>query len=247
LAFIDDHSRLIPHAEFYFSESLPCFLNALEQALLARGLPRRLYTDNGAAFRSHHLEHVTASLGIALIHARPYKPQGKGKIERFFRTVRSEFLPGFKGDTLHDLNEALDLWLTHVYHQRKHSSTGQAPFSRFTAKMECLRQAPTNLRDFFRKTAKRRVAKDRTVSLEGRIFEAPVPLIGQQVTLLYHDHDPERVEIMLGKKSYGIAHPVNLHVNCRVKRDKYASVELQLAESPSTHKGGSLWGKRGRT
>lgn len=246
LAFIDDHSRLIPHAEFYFSESLDSFLKALEGALLTRGLPRKLYTDNGAAFRSHHLEHVTASLGIALIHARPYKPQGKGKIERFFRTIRSDFLPGFRGDTLYDLNEALDAWLTHDYHQRKHSSTGQTPFARFTEKMECLRPAPPNLRDFFRKTARRRVAKDRTVSLDGRIFEAPVPLIGQQVTLLYHDHEPERVEIMLGKKSYGLARPVDLHVNCRVKRDKYAGVELKPEESPTLHKGGSLWGKRGR-
>jgi putative transposase len=100
IAFIDDHSRLVPHAEFFFSESLDSFLKALKQALSTRGLPRKLYTDNGPAFRSHHLEHITASLGIALIHARPYKPQGKGKIERFFRTVRSDFLTGFRGDTL---------------------------------------------------------------------------------------------------------------------------------------------------
>ena len=100
LAFIDDHSRLVPHGEFYLSESVPSYLKALEEALLTRGLPRKIYTDNGTAFRSHHVEHVTASLGIALIHARPYKPQGKGKIESFFRTVRGEFLTGFKGNAL---------------------------------------------------------------------------------------------------------------------------------------------------
>ena len=83
LAFIDDHSRLIPHAEFYLSESLDCYIRALEQALSTRGLPRKLYVDNGPAFRSHHLEYISASLSIALVHARPYKPQGKGKIERF--------------------------------------------------------------------------------------------------------------------------------------------------------------------
>ncbi|MCG6535731.1 MAG: DDE-type integrase/transposase/recombinase, partial [Syntrophales bacterium LBB04] len=94
IAFIDDHSRLVPHGCFYLSETINTFLKALEQALLTRGLPRKLYVDNGPAFRSHHLEQVTASLGIALIHARPYKPQGKGKIERFFRTVRMNFLSG---------------------------------------------------------------------------------------------------------------------------------------------------------
>jgi transposase InsO family protein len=246
LAFIDDHSRLVPHAQFFFSESVECFLRAMECALLTRGLPRKLYTDNGAAFRSHHLEHVAAALGIALIHARPYKPQGKGKIERFFRTLRAGFLPGFRGGELNELNTALDAWLAHDYHQRKHSSTGQTPFARFTSQMECIRQAPPNLKDFFRKAVRRRVAKDRTVSLDGRIFEAPVPLIGQQVTLLYHTHEPQRIEIMHGTKSYGLANPVDLHVNCRVKRDKHAGVELQAEESPALHKGGRLWGKRGR-
>ena len=87
IAFLDDHSRLVPHAEFYLSEGLACFLDAFKMGLLKRGLPRKLYTDNGAAFRSRHLEQVCASLGIALVHARPYRPQGKGKIERFFGRV----------------------------------------------------------------------------------------------------------------------------------------------------------------
>ena len=80
IAFIDDHSRLIPYARFYLSERLTSFLDAFEKALLKRGLPRKLYVDNGAAYRSKRLEHITASLGIALTHARPYKPQGKGYV-----------------------------------------------------------------------------------------------------------------------------------------------------------------------
>jgi len=246
IAFIDDHSRLVPHAEFYLSESLPSYLKALEGALLTRGLPRKLYTDNGSAFRSHHLEHVTASLGIALIHARPYKPQGKGKIERFFRTVRGDFLTGFKGTTLAELNQALFFWLNDLYHQRIHSSTGQTPFARFTSKMECLREAPPNLREYFRKTVRRRVAKDRTISLNGRIFEAPVSLIGRHVALMYHEGEPELVEILLNGVSYGMATPVNLSVNCRVKRDKAAGIRLESVEQPEKYQGGSLWGKRGR-
>lgn len=244
LAFIDDHSRLVPHAEFYLSESVESFLKALQEALSTRGLPRKLYTDNGSAFRSHHLEHVCASLGIALIHARPYKPQGKGKIERFFRTVRSDFLTGFRGESLDDLNQALSLWLSDIYHQRKHTSTGQAPFARFTAKMECLRQPPKNLSDSFRKTARRKVAKDRTISLDGRMFEAPVTLIGKQVSLLYHDQDPKAVEIVFNGQTYGLLTPLDIHVNCRVKRDKNNNAELLSIDETQTYKGGSLWGRR---
>jgi transposase InsO family protein len=243
LAFIDDHSRLIPHAEFYLSESLDCYIKALEQAISTRGLPRKLYTDNGPAFRSHHLEFITASLGIALVHARPYKPQGKGKIERFFRTVRSDFLTGFKGETLDDLNLALHFWLNDIYHQRIHSSTGQSPFARFTAHMECIRQAPRNLRDHFRKTARRKVAKDRTISLDGRIFEAPVALVGKQVSLLYHDDDPLQVEVLLNAKTYGLLTPLDIHVNCRVKRDKNNNPDLISTDEGRNYKGGSLWSR----
>jgi len=246
IAFIDDHSRLVPHAQFYLSESLESYLKALKEALSTRGLPRKLYTDNGPSFRSHHLEHITASLGIALIHARPYKPQGKGKIERFFRTVRSDFLPGFRGDTLDDLNLSLSLWLSDIYHQRKHTSTAQTPFARFTAKMECLREAPKNLRDYFRKTARRKVAKDRTISLDGRLFEAPVALIGKQVSLLYHEQDREQIEILWNGKSYGLLVPLDIHVNCRVKRDKNNNPQLVSDDEPQSYKGGSLWGRQSK-
>ena len=240
IAIIDDHSRLITHGQFYLSEKLTCYLDCLEHALLRRGLPRKLYVDNGPAFRSRHLEHVTAALGIALIHAKPYQPQGKGKIERFFRTVRGDFLSGFKGDTLHELNEAFDLWITDLYHKRKHSATGQSPFARFTNNLQCLRPAPDNLKDHFRQRARRRVAKDRTITLNGRLFEAPVALIGRQVELLYHNHSPEQVEILFKQRSYGMAHSVHLHVNCRVKRDKNRHTQITPGDPQHTYRGGNL-------
>ena len=246
LAFLDDHSRLVPHAQFYLSEGLNCYLDALKQALLRRGLPRKLYLDNGPAFRSKHLEHISASLGVALIHASPYKPQGKGKIERFFRTVRMQFLPGFKGKTLEDLNEAFDLWLNDLYHQRKHSSTGQSPFERFTAYMECLRAAPRELQDYFRKHARRKVAKDRTITLNGKLYEAPVTLIGKQVLLLYHENQPQQVEVLYNQQSYGYLILLDLHVNARVKRDKNSGTDLEMTDKPPRYQGGRLWDKERR-
>jgi len=240
IAMLDDHSRLITHGEFYLSENIHSYVNALEQALLKRGLPRKLYLDNGPAFRSLHLEHITASLGIALIHSRPYKPQGRGKIERFFRGVREEFLVGFRGKTLHDLNEAFDAWLRYVYHIRKHSSTGQSPFERFTTNMACLRTAPADLRDHFRTVARRTVAKDRTLTINGKLYEAPVALIGKRVEVLYHENDPERVEVRFGKKSYGYLVTVDIHVNCRVKRRDGKTI-VETPETQNNYRGGMLW------
>ncbi len=239
IAIIDDHSRLIPYARFYFSEKLEVYIDVFEKALLIRGLPRKLYVDNGAAFRSHHLEHIAASLGIALIRARPYKPQGKGKIERWFKTIRSRYLPTFTGNTIEQLNRGLEIWLEQ-YHGRKHGSTGQTPFERFTSNMECLRAAPKNLKDHFRKTARRKVAKDRTITLNGRLFEGPVELMGKRVELLWHESKPQEVEVIFDKKSYGPALPVDVHVNCRIKRDKNSCAQMTAADS-SKYRGGRLW------
>jgi putative transposase len=240
IAFLDDHSRLVPFARFYLSEKLDDFLDAFENALLKRGLPRKLYVDNGAAYRSKHLEHITASLGIALIHAKPYQPQGKGKIERFNRRVRQQFLPTLPTTvSLADLNERFDAWLRQQYHATRHSAIGQTPMQRFTSRMECIRPAPDNLSDHFRVVARRRVAKDRTVTLNGRLFEAPVALIGQRVDLVYHPDRPRKVEVMLSNKSYGYLQPVDLAVNCRVKRDK--NNHAQIATDAAGNKSGEIF------
>jgi transposase InsO family protein len=138
IAFMDDRSRPGPYGEFFLSESVSSFLRALEGALPTRGLPRKIYTDNGAVFRSHHVEHVAASPAVGLIRARPYKPQGKGKKGRSFRTVRADFLTGFQGETLPYLNQCFHIWLTEIHQQRKRPSTGQTLFTRFTSKTECL-------------------------------------------------------------------------------------------------------------
>jgi putative transposase len=246
IAIIDDHSRLITYARFYLSEASVYYLDAFENALAKRGLPRKLYVDNGACFRSKHLEYITASLAISLIHAKPYTPQGKGKIERWFKTVRSSFLPMFKGSGLIELNEALTLWVTESYHQRIHGATGQTPFERFTSKMHCLRTSPANLKDYFRKVARRKVNKDRTITLNGRLFEGPVPLIGKRVELLYHESEPENVEVKYQNQSFGMIRPVNLTVNYRVKRDKNNNPQIHVANHTPSYRGGKLWSSKRR-
>ena len=240
IAFLDDHSRLIPHAAFYPSESLGHFLEAFSQALLKRGLPRKLYVDNGSAFRSRQLEYTSAALGIALVHARPYRPQGKGKIERFFKTVQTQMLPGFAGESLDELNRAFEHWLTGVYHPRVHSSTGQSPFERFTSRMECLRAAPADLRDYFRKTVRRRVNNDRSVVVDKRLFEAPVELIGKQVEILFHPESPQLVEIRCGGSSWGFHRAIDLAVNSRVARTRDGNLAVACCD-PTPCDGGKLW------
>jgi putative transposase len=244
-AFIDDHSRLIPHAEFYTRENLDSFTDCLQKAFQRRGLPRKLYVDNGPTFRAHHLQHITASLGIALLHCTPYRPEGKGKIERWFLTVRMRFLPLLPPDiTLSQMNERFHDWKEKDYHLSKHSVTRQQPLQRYLKHLHLVRAAPKNLTDYFRKRVIRTVDKDRTLSLCGKVYEAPGQLIGKRVTLLYHEEEPEKIEVFFKDKSFGFIVPLNAHINCRIKRKQHVIEIAPSEDNPTdrtTYEGGKLF------
>ncbi len=243
IAFIDDMSRLAVYGEFYLRENLKSYLEALRKALKMRGIPRKLYVDNGPAFRSRHLQHTCASIGIALIYSRPYQPEGKGKIERWFRTVRESFLSTADAKTLDDLNESFSNWII-TYNHTQHSITKEEPIKRFASRIECIRAASGDMEDHFRKTSRRTVAKDRTIALDGRLYEAPVDMIGKKVNVLYHEHDPARVEIVYEGRTYGFAAMLDVNVNCRIKRGR-DSLEIQ-GNNKDRYKGGKLFNNKDR-
>lgn len=234
-AFIDDMSRMIPHAAFYQNERVDTYVGALRIALAKRGLPRKLYVDNGPAFRSHLLGHATAALAIALIHSKPYQPQGRGKIERFFRTVRMQFLPTCSEEmTLEQLNGKLTKWLDEEYHATIHSSTHQTPVARYLKHAHLIREAPADLHDYFRIHVVRKVDRDRTVSLGGRLYEAPVCLIGKTITLLHHEDDPLRVEALYQGSSHGMLVPLDMNINCRIRRQSNRVCLMPAGSSPAS-------------
>ncbi len=216
-AIIDDHSRLITHAEFYLRENIESYIECCSKALRKRGLPRKLYLDNGPCFRSHRLKYGCASLGIVLIHATAYHPEGKGKIERWFKTVRAQLIPRLKQNiALKEINEKLHEWIDQIYHLNKHRSTCENPLNRYTKSIHLLRAAPHNLNGVFRSRLKRRITKDRIVSIDNKLYEAPVGLAGKTVDLLL-DNDEKKIEVFYKEKSYGYLQNLNLQVNYRIK------------------------------
>jgi len=228
-ALIDDHSRLITHAQFYLSENLHCFIECLKTALAKRGLPKKIYVDNGPYFKAHKLEYSLASLGTALLHAKPYTPEGKGKIERWFRTVRMCFLPKLTpGLTINELNQSLEEWIEE-YHDKKHSSTGKAPLARYLDGIHLIRKAPPDMESFFRTRVWRKVNKDRSVSLNSHLFEAPTGLIGKKIELVYSETDPLNVEAIFNDQSWGTLTILDKQINSEVHRSdhKPASKDLQ--------------------
>lgn len=221
LALIDDCSRLCPHAQYYPAEKIECFLDLLKHALCSRGVPEKLYTDNGSLFLSEHLRTVCANVGTQLIHAKPYAAWSKGKIERFFLTVQSDFeqrLLFEPARSLEELNERFWKWLQSEYHQRAHRALGgQSPQERFQARSEGLRTFPQGMDvdALFLKRATRRVRRDATLSLDGRLFEVPVSLRGRSVEVRFDPFGYKRVEIYLNEKKVGDATPLDKEINAR--------------------------------
>ena len=151
-AFIDDHSRLITGHRFGHAEDTVRLAAALRPALASRGVPERIYVDNGSAFVDAWLLRGCAVLGIKLTHSTPRRPQGRGKIERLFLTVREQFLVEITGDpaeggrrhvtSIAELNRLFTAWAETVYHRRVHSETGQAPLASSAASASSSNSGP---------------------------------------------------------------------------------------------------------
>jgi putative transposase len=217
-AFIDDHSRAVMAARFGFSEDTVRLAAALRPALASRGVPGSIYVDNGSAFVDSWLLRACACLGIKLVHSAPGRPQGRGKIERFFRTVREQFLVELGGDAtaaagdLAGLNRLLIAWIETDYHVRPHSQTQAAPLQRWQAGItEPLpRPSPAQLREAFRWSQLRTVTKTATVSLHGNTYQVDASLTGRQVELVFDPFDLDRIEVRHDGRSVGAALPFTI-------------------------------------
>lgn len=228
IAFIDDATRVVPQAAFALSENTAAFLPVLKQAVMRRGVPKRLFVDNGAAYRSHHLALVCAKLGVTLIHARPYQPQSKGKQERWFRTVRMQLLSRLTdADTssLEALNRKLWAYVEGEYHQAPHRGLEEeTPLDRWAQRADEVKylDGKVDLDDFFLTEARRKVAKDRTVSLNGLVYEVDATLVGETVTLRFEASptQPRSVQVWHQNRKVHDAKVVDLYANCFVKRDR---------------------------
>ena len=222
-ATLDDASRLIPHAQFYPNQGLDSFLDCLRQAIAARGIPTRLYMDNAKIYRSPQLGRIAASIGILIIHTPPYQPEGRDKIERFFRSVREQFLTSLDPHallSLDQLNERLWHWLDTVYHRREHSALATTPLLRWQRDIEQVRQLPpaTDMRRLFFHRVDRLVRRDSTFLLRNRFFEAPPQLAGKRIEVRFDPLDLAHLDIYCDGKPEGAARLVDAVVNGRTYR-----------------------------
>lgn len=234
-AVIDDHTRMIVGFAFAANETVSALIAVLKEALLTYGLPRRLYVDNGPAFSSELLLAACAQSGISLIHSKPYDSPSRGKIERFFRTVRSRFLCGL-GDkvTLEEMNEAFSLWLKEDYHHKVHGGIEEKPIDRYHRSIkesEMKRLTRAELDEVFLVRHERIVGNDATISFKGKIYEVPAAYIRQRIEIRHPVDDREALFLFDNGARIARLKPVDVRENARTFRPDAARSEVRFARS----------------
>jgi len=235
IAFIDDSTRRIVYAEFTQSEQSLAFEKGIRHILSSQGRIAKLYVDNGSTFVSTQTQRILDILQIHLVHSTPHRPQGRGKIERFFRILRDGFLRPLDVQSVtgfEDLNLRLRTWLETEYHRSGHRGLPghQTPLEAWLAKAHHLKPLNplTDLDTVFFHETHRRVAKDNTVTMNNRLYEVPPILCGKKVTLRYNpQQSTAKVQAWFDGKDYGACREVDSYANTRVKRSQNIRGALQ--------------------
>lgn len=193
IAFIDDASRLIVHAEFFFSDNAVNMQCAFKKAVSKYGVPKRLFVDNGKSYKNSQLNFICASLGVVLIHSRAYSPESKGKIERCFRTFKDNYINSTDWNSfssLEHLNVEFSKYLNTEYINKVHSAINDTPKNRYLKDMDRIKyKSEKELEEAFLHRVTRKVNNDATIKLHSKCFEVPQKYIGQRINVRYSPID----------------------------------------------------------
>jgi putative transposase len=192
IAFIDDASRVLCHGEFFCEENVDTLVKAIRAAFYKRGVPEQLLVDNGSIYCSQEITLICARVGCILRHTAVRDAAAKGKIERFFRRVRDQFLVrNLDLSSLETLNRQFSHWVENDYNATVHDALGMKPIDRFGIDLARVRFLPPSEHndELFYAESTRKVKKDNTFSFGNRRYETPVDLRDKQIQLR---HDRRR-------------------------------------------------------
>ena len=221
IAFIDDASRVITHAEFFYQDNTDNMIDAFRQAVFKRGKPRRLYFDNGSNYISKEIGLACVRLNIHLSHAPIRDGSAKGKIERFFRGFRDRFLTQYtEFSSLAALNESTQDWIENHYNSQYHSGIQMNPIDRYNLDRERIEYLVQDeyTDEIFYVEEDRKVSKTNVFSLHKVQFECPVDLREHTIQVRFCRHKKDPYLVYFKGKRMGKAHKLNQHRNAELLR-----------------------------
>lgn len=220
IAFIDDASRKIVGADIYHNDSSMNVQKTLKKAISRFGVPLRLHLDNGSSYKNHQLALICARLGIHQIFCTVRKASSKGKIERFFNTLKTTWLASVDKDkikSLTDFQKLLDDFISQ-YNAKIHSTIKQTPNERFKQDYKLFKYQPIEELDrIFLNEVTRVVNYDSTIQVEKQIYEVPSIYIKQKIVLKYNPDDLSVIFIEDKEQLIPIK-KLNREENVKVKR-----------------------------
>jgi putative transposase len=220
IAFIDDASRVVTHAEFFYRDNTENMVNAFRSALYKRGKPERLYFDNGANYSAKEILQACVRLDIHLSHAPIRDGAAKGKIERFFRGFRDRFLTLHQSfASLEELNRLTHAWVEDEYNSKFHSGIGMIPIDRFNfdhRRIKFLSDDAYSAEVFFVEEA-RKVSKTNVFSICSQRYECPVDLREKTIEVRYDRMRRTSFVVYFAGQRMGAATPLDLYANARLR------------------------------
>lgn len=225
IMFIDDSSRVVTGFSFFIADNAVNMQYVFRDSISKFGLPKKLYVDNGSPYKNEQLSLICASLGVILIHSKPYSPQGKGKIERMFRTIKDGWMRRVNWkdfSCLDDINKSLFSFIS-SYHHRKHSSLKGCPLDKFHTLENIKYLEPAKLNSAFLHTFTRKVKGDSTISINCTQFEVPSIFIGNRISVRHAPLDMSKAYIFHNDEIITIS-PVKKVDNSKIKRLNYGDI-----------------------
>lgn len=232
--FLDDHSRYCPYGRFAFKGDLPALELVFRRSVQKCGLPTRVYFDNGAVYRSHHIAHIVARLGIdGIVFTKVRRPMGHGKIEAFNRLINAAFIAEVKASnitTLDQLNEAWVAWIDAYYNVEIHGETHERPIDRWRARLPKVRFADEDkIRVAFLWSEVRTTDKSGIFSLFGTEYQVSAPLARRAIEVRYDPENLEEVEIWVDRARVERVKPFSVHRHRRARTEAPAAVSPPVA------------------
>lgn len=228
IAFLDDASRLCCHGQFFLSENVDSMITAIRSAFYKRGVPEQLYVDNGSIYTCQEITLICARVGCILRHAPVRDGAAKGKIERFFRTVRDKFLiRQLDLSSIDVLNRQFTQWVEDEYNAVEHSAIGMRPIDRFGLDLKRIRFLPPDQvnDELFYSEDTRKIKKDNTFSFNKVRYEAPADLRDKEIVIRFERSKTDRIIVFYKSQRMGQAKPLDLIANGKLKRSSRSPKE----------------------
>lgn len=232
IQIIDDASRLIVGSQFFLNDNALNFQTVLKQAIKTYGIPKKIFVDNGTPYKNIQFQTICACIGTILIHAKPYSPESKGKIERSFRTVKDNFLNCTDWNTfksLEDLNDRYYNYVNYEYNNHLHSSINDTPRNRFVKDHNMIKfvESAEVLEEYFLHSVARKVSADSCIKLAGKSFEVSARYNRQIVTIKFQPNDLEKAYLYEDGKRIETIYPVKKTDNSKIKRKSISYANLE--------------------